>query len=172
MRFYHIKDEYVDFLRQYDSKVLYNKSENRPYVGIVLKLYDICYFAPLSSPKPKHIHMRNSLDFRKIDSGKLGAVNLNNMIPVPEYVLMPIHISEIQDKQYRRLLNEQYQWLLRDIENIKNAAQKLRQIFLLDDKQLSSFKKKIKTRCCDFLLLESKCKEFSELQIAAQRSQE
>ena len=40
------------------------------------------YFAPLSSPKPKHKNMKNTLDFFKIKNGELGAVNFNNMIPV------------------------------------------------------------------------------------------
>ena len=40
------------------------------------------YFAPLSSPKVKHIHMKNNLDVIKIDGGRYGVVNFNNMIPV------------------------------------------------------------------------------------------
>lgn len=46
---------------------------------------DTCeYFAPLSSPKPKHKNMKNTIDFFKIKDGELGAVNFNNMIPVNE----------------------------------------------------------------------------------------
>ena len=120
MRFYHIENKYIDFLRQFDPRVLYNKNEQRPYIGIIFEIEDIRYYALLSSPKPKHIHMKNNLDFRKIDSGKLGAVNLNNMIPVPDSVLIPIHIGEITDPKYRRLLNEQYRWLLHDMINIEN----------------------------------------------------
>ena len=40
------------------------------------------YFVPLSSPKEKHLKMKNTLDFLKLDNGKLGAINFNNMIPV------------------------------------------------------------------------------------------
>lgn len=162
MRFYHIENKYIDFLRQFDPRVLYNKNEQRPYIGIIFEIEDIRYYAPLSSPKPKHIHMKNNLDFRKIDSGKLGAVNLNNMIPVPDSVLIPIHIGEITDPKYRRLLNEQYRWLLHDMINIENAARKLRQLFFINENDLPYFQKQMKARCCNFILLEQKYKEYNE----------
>ena len=59
MEFYHIKDEYISFLKAYNSKVPENKQENRPYLGIVLQIDSIKYYAPFSSPKPKHKKMRN-----------------------------------------------------------------------------------------------------------------
>lgn len=42
------------------------------------------YFAPLSSPKPKHLKLKSKLDFLKIDNGKLGAIN--NMLPVTKKI--------------------------------------------------------------------------------------
>lgn len=51
MKFYHIKDIFIAYLRQFDSKVAENKNESRPYVGIVLQIEDIKYYAPFSSPK-------------------------------------------------------------------------------------------------------------------------
>jgi hypothetical protein len=38
MKFYHIADEYIEFLKSYDSKVPENKNESRPYVGVVLEI--------------------------------------------------------------------------------------------------------------------------------------
>ena len=48
--------EYCDYLREFDSKVTYNKYEKklRPFIGILFNIDDIEYFAPLSSPKAKH----------------------------------------------------------------------------------------------------------------------
>ena len=40
------------------------------------------YFAPLSSPKPKHQLIKRQIDIVKINDGKYGVVNLNNMISV------------------------------------------------------------------------------------------
>lgn len=69
MKFYNMKDSYIQFLRQYDTKVAENKQESRPYVGIVLEINGINYYAPFSSPKPKHQKMKNGKDFRKINHG-------------------------------------------------------------------------------------------------------
>jgi len=68
---------YCDYLRKFDSKVPYyfNEKELRPFVGVLFKIYNLMYFAPLSSPKTKHLKLRSKLDFLKIDSGKLGAIN-------------------------------------------------------------------------------------------------
>lgn len=38
MKFYHITDEYITYLRKYDTKVAKNKQESRPYVGIVVQI--------------------------------------------------------------------------------------------------------------------------------------
>ena len=51
MKFYHIADSYIDFLRTYDNKVSQNKFETRPYVGVVFQLNTIKYYAPFTSPK-------------------------------------------------------------------------------------------------------------------------
>lgn len=67
MKFYHIEDDYIRYLRQYDDKVAENKQESRPYVGVVLDVNGIKYCAPFTSPKPKHQKMKNTKDFRKIN---------------------------------------------------------------------------------------------------------
>ena len=72
LKIYFIKDEYINYLRQFDLKVAYNKVPNRPYVGVVYTYNDYKYFVPLSSPKAKHLNMKNStVDIFKIDGGKL-----------------------------------------------------------------------------------------------------
>lgn len=60
------------------------------------------YYVPISSAKPKHNTMSNSVDFLKIESeGRLLAViNLNNMIPVTDVCLTEIKYNTIDN--YRR----------------------------------------------------------------------
>ncbi len=53
MKFYYIKDSYIEFLREYDLKVSINKQGSRPYVGVVLEVDGIKYYAPFTSPKAK-----------------------------------------------------------------------------------------------------------------------
>lgn len=77
-----IDTNYCDYLRRFDSKVPYNYGEKevRLFVGILFKIDKCMYFAPLSSPKPKHQRIKSNLDFFKLDSGKLGAINFNKML--------------------------------------------------------------------------------------------
>ena len=65
MRFYNIKDDYIAYLRTYDSKVAENKHEVRPYLGVVFEIENMKYYAPFTSPKQKHLKMKNGKDFRK-----------------------------------------------------------------------------------------------------------
>ena len=162
MKFYHLKDSYINYLKQFDSKVPDNKNETRPYVGVVLEIDDIKYYAPFTSPKPKHQNMKNGKDFRKIDGGKLGAINFNNMIPVLDCALIDFDIDSVSDIQYRRLLQSQYATIKYDWENIVRTAEQLRIILLTPDEQLSSFDQNIKSRCCNLSLLEENFKFYNK----------
>lgn len=154
MRFYHVKDDYIDFLRKYDAKVADNKHETRPYVGIVLEIGSVKYYAPFSSPKPKHKTMKNTIDFRKISAGLYGAINFNNMIPVTDSALILIDIEKIGDDKYRRLLQNQYKAIRSDTVQIQKTANLLRELLISDDSELADYEIRIKQRCCDIKLLE------------------
>ena len=59
-----IDSKYCDYLREFDNKVPYNYNEKelRPFVGVLFKIDKLMYFAPLSSPKPKHLKLKSKLD--------------------------------------------------------------------------------------------------------------
>ena len=155
MDFYHISEKYINYLRNYDQLVPINKNEKRPYLGVVIKIEDIKYYAPFTSPKPKHLKMKNNKDFRKIENGKYGAINLNNMIPVPDIALIPLIINDEPDVQYRKLLQQQYFSIQKDFVNIINIASQLRKLILTNDDKLTQHDLLIKQRCCNLVLLES-----------------
>ena len=100
--------------------------------------------------------MKNSLDFRKINHGKYGALNLNNMIPVTPDALIPFYFEDIPDKRYRRLLENQYQCLRADRKQIEKDAAKLRSLLLREHTQ-SVYEQQLKARCCDLRVLEGVC---------------
>lgn len=115
--FYCVEPSYCDYLREYDPKVPYtmDKKSTRPFIGIVLNINGFDYFAPLTSPKPKHLKMKNQIDFLKINNGIWGAINFNNMIPVPQCCLsrisMEILPTDTQDEiAYKNLLMNQLSW--------------------------------------------------------------
>ena len=163
MRIYYIKDSYIDYLRQYDNKVAENKHETRPYVGVVVECDGIKYYAPLSSPKQKHLSMKNAKDFRKIAGGKYGAINFINMIPVVDSALILIDFKTINDVKYRRLLQNQYKAIRSDSDQIKKTASNLRSLLVKADSELSDYELKIKKRCCNIELLEQIFTEFNNI---------
>lgn len=136
-----------------------NKKELRPFIGILFKIENCEYFAPLSSPKPKQKTMKATIDFLKIKDGELGAVNFNNMIPVREnnYAIVNLNKPAFNESEqkYQKMLIEQLDWLNAHYRQIKSKSFKL-YILYINDK----LPKNIKIRCCNFKLLEEKCKEY------------
>ena len=155
MDFFHVKDSYIEFLRQYDTRVAENKHESRPYVGIVVQIGEVKYYAPFTSPKRKHLRMKNAKDFRKIAQGQYGAINFNNMIPVPDSALIVQSIKAEPDLKYRRLLQNQYVAIREDWASIEKTARRLRELVISDEAELSAYDRKLKFRCCDFSKLEA-----------------
>ena len=157
-----IDTKYCNYLRTFDHKVPYNykDKQTRPFIGVLFKVNDIMYFAPLFSPKPKHLKLKAKLDLLKIDSGKLGVINFNNMIPVDISNIMVIDLdknSTIKEKQqYISLLRKQLYWLNRNSDKIYGRSKKLY------DKYINNtLDEKTKMRCCNFPLLEEKCAEYN-----------
>ena len=118
------------------------------------------YFVPLSSPKEKHLKMKNTLDFLKLDNGKLGAINFNNMIPVTgnNYTLVNFdkENKSASDIKYILLLQNQLSFLNAHYFSIISKAIKLYYLYKED-----RLPKNIKDRCCNFPLLEDKCNEYN-----------
>ncbi len=154
---------YCDYLRKFDNKVIYNKDEKelRPFIGILFQIDTFEYFAPLSSPKLKHKKMKNTLDFIKIKNGEMGAINFNNMIPVNKtnYYLIDLNNKNLgtAELKYQKLLKEQLSWLNANYNQIKNKSLKLYQLY-----NNGKLPHNIKLRCCNFKLLEEKCKEYNK----------
>ena len=72
MELYKVDLNYYNYLHYYEHKIPYikNEKQNRPFTGIVLNVNGKNYFAPLTSPKIKHLIMKDMQDFLKIDSRK------------------------------------------------------------------------------------------------------
>lgn len=159
-----VDSKYCDYLRQFDNRVAYNagSKEMRPFIGILFGVDGCEYFAPLSSPKVKHVHMKNNLDVVKIDKGNYGVVNFNNMIPVTpnNYELFDLNATpkDTYELKWQNLLKAQLLWLNKNIKNVKGKA-----FNLYDKYKNNKLDERIKKRCCNFILLEEKCKEYNKI---------
>lgn len=157
-----IDTEYCNFLRQYDCRVPYNFNEKelRPFIGVLFEVNDCSYFAPLSSPKPKHLKMKNKLDFLRLDHGRLGAINFNNMLPVQQDNVIMIDLDKEcftkSEQNYQKLLKEQIYWLNRNDEKLFSRAEGLYSKYKNNELDI-----KTRQRCCNFMLLEKKCIEYN-----------
>ncbi len=157
-----VDSKYCDYLRKFDKRVPYNfsKKENRPFIGVLFEIDKIKYFTPLLSPKEKHKVMRNMMDFLKIEDGKLGALNFNNMIPVSDnnYYLIDMDDSnKLDDVKYYNLLLDQLSWLNEHNLQVRKKSKKLYDLYI--SKKLNRV---ISNRCCNFKLLEEKCIEYNK----------
>ena len=146
LRLYEINQDYLNYLHSIDNKVsLEHKQANkRKFVGIVLEINDIKYFAPLSSPKEKHKRLKENIDIYKIKNGELGVINFNNMIPVNDRLFTMVDLSKIKQVSYRYLMLEQLRIFNDDYEKITKKAKKIYSL-----RYKSYFNISIKNRCCD-----------------------
>ncbi|MCL2592948.1 MAG: type III toxin-antitoxin system ToxN/AbiQ family toxin [Defluviitaleaceae bacterium] len=156
MELYNICDNYISYLKKFDSNVLENYGKSRPYIGLVLQINSFNYYVPLSSPKPKHKNMRNYKDFHKIKGGEYGVINFNKMIPAKSSQLTKIIIENEKDPLYKDLLRDQYAEISKLEEVIHTKAKKLYELVTANENDLTPNDIKIKARCCNFALLEEK----------------
>lgn len=159
LNLYRINEKYAKYIYNQDKKVLkaYDIKSKRPFIGIILEINNISYFAPLSSPKKKHEKMKNNIDFLKINNGRDGVINLNNMIPIPLGCYEKINIKEeiVRDKKYGLILKYQIIWCNKNIEKIMKNAEKLYKLVSNNKANLN-----IQKRCCDFKFLETKLNQY------------
>ena len=158
LKLYYIDDDYIDYLRMFDNKVPYNKNRTRPYIGVVYKYEGVNYFAPLSSPKPKHLKINDkSVDVFKIDNGRLGVVNLNNMLPTPLECLTDVLPNLKDDDKYKGLLIDQLNCINKEKEILYTKIVTFQKRY-----RAGHINDRIKERCCNFELLEEKCNEYNK----------
>lgn len=157
IKIYEINSAYIDYLVPYAPHLFHNRKKGqaneRKYIGVVLQINGMDYFAPLSSFKPKHRTMKEGLDFIKIKD--YAVINLNNMFPVPAKECTYVNIGAVRDPAYKSLLLAEYRFIKSIQEKIrKNAAA------LYKHKLVNGEKTALAKRCNDFVLLETKCKEY------------
>lgn len=163
-----LTSNYLKYSGIYENKV--SLKSNRPFIGIVFKVNNKEYFAPLSSPKEKHKRMKTNIDFFKIDKGNLGIINFNNMIPVINNDLCRNKLDlemlskslNTDDIKYFRLLKNQLEYCEKNKNIILAKAEKIYNIFTKNLDKLSESQKKMYRRVNNFKVLEHASKEFEK----------
>lgn len=162
--FVKIKEDYIKYLRKFDSKVQDNSGlkNNKPYIGVLIQNKNGQYFAPLSSPKEKHLIFDKLENENKLpvdvflirDNNKkiIGIINFNNMIPIIDDVIIYFNIKE--DKNYSLLIKEHI-YCIKHSEEIINKSIKVYNLVTKYNKSA------LIKRSCNFRLLEEKAEKFN-----------
>lgn len=182
LKFITINQDYLKYLYTFCNEVYYKSLgyETKPYMGILVQKNGVEYVIPLSSAKEKHKTWKNVdadrfLVFEictKAESGAKGiyvqnsngtlkhilsVIDLKKMIPIKQGLYSEVNLNPSakdtkSDKKYKVLLNIEYNFCLKILNSIIQKATKLY------EKQMTTGK--IIKFCCDFKLLEQKCKEY------------
>jgi len=149
LKLYKMRDGFVEFMHNVDSRVQFNKTERRPYVGVVLTIGEHDYFVPMESPKPNHRNMKSNIHIMKIEDGRYGILGFNNMIPAKKHYLIEFDIDKEPDEKYKRLLYNQLLFCNNHKQEIFARAKKTYDAVAV---KRQPFFMKI---CCDFKKLEA-----------------
>jgi len=164
LQFYHVDTAYIEYLDKFQKHIWENEEKGRvrPYVGLIMEIDGFKYFAPMTSPKPKHASIDEDIDLKKIFyKGQLtGVINLNNLIPVDDKNIEIVDMEQLQtvDPKYCDLLNNQILVIRKRHEEIIQDANLIYKIKTRNYNGYVGLKK----RCYDFKKLEEKCMEYKD----------
>jgi protein AbiQ len=160
-----VDDNYIEYLREFDNRVMFNKNSERKYLGIVFKFNNYNYFGPLSSPKFHDYNKNGTIKKDTIsiirmiyEDGKLkGSIKLNNMIPVPKQCLIYYDINKDYRKNYKILIIKELYFIKKYQDQIlKNAK-------ILYTQKIKNYKFNHLKYTVDFKLLEEKCQDYCKM---------
>ncbi len=164
MDFYRINEHYIKFLQQYEKEhrgitkvpnVRYANHDKFAF-GAVLVVNNLNYYVSVSSFDKKqeaNLLIKIPGDDKEIK----GSLRFNYMIPVPDNCLERLVIKDIPNLKYRTLLNKEYQFCIRNQEQIQQKANKIYTMVTENRKQI------LTDNSCDFKLLEEACRKYTDV---------
>lgn len=161
MDFYRIDEKYIAFIQNYEKKHrgftkvpnIHYSDRNKFSFGAVLKVKGMNYYVSVSSfdiQQEANILIRVPGDKKEVK----GSLRFNYMIPVPDDCLSRLIIKDIEDVQYRMLLNKEYRFCK---DNESEILEKANTIY---DMVVQNKKQKLTENSCDFKILEKAYEEY------------
>ncbi len=172
LHLFEIDDDYIDYLQQFDNHILNFSGKkyktSRKYLGILLKINDCNYFAPLSFPSKKFDYdsegnLRKSIIplirmIKITNTGKqdfLGTIKLGSMIPIFDNSLIKYYDLSLEpDIKYRKMVQKQLTFILKNKKLILKNANKLYK------QKISNMSMGYIKNTVNFELLEEKAKNY------------
>ena len=182
LEFININQDYLKYLHEVCPEVYYKpiSYDNKPYLGILINNEGQEYVVPISSAKKKHESWKNIesdrfLIYEKYDrmpedpkavckqlpdgsiEHLLSVIDLKKMIPVKDGLYTRVNLihsntDSEEIRNYKNLMNKEFAFCLKLLNVLIKKANKIY------EKQISTGK--IVKYCCDFKLLEEKCRAY------------
>ena len=162
-----IDKDYISFLKKYDSRIPnidYGNNGYKPFFSPLFEKDGLVYVTQISSTKPRHLKMKESIDFVKIfnktNKNLISVINLNYMFPVPKSEIIEVKYKNIDNFRTFSSLDEKNKYInllkyeMKVINNKNIQAQALK---VYNSVNTDSF---LKNRSLPFLLLEEKATEY------------
>ena len=152
LKFYDVDENYIDYLKTIDSKVpdIRYITNNKFVTGILISINDCEYFAPVSS-----FNVQQRTNFLIYDRTRtISSVRFSFMFPVPTKIKSKV----IYQKDFAKETNQQQIFLRKELnyinKHLSEVLKKANDIYKgrIDNKEF------FVTNCCNFKLLEEKCK--------------
>lgn len=155
LQFYDIDDAYASYLRSFDNKVpnITYDNNSKFVCGVVISINGCEYFAPISS---QTINQQTNMIIKDRNNIAIASIKFCFMIPVPRSVITRKNFSAIrgEDPKYADLLQTEYEFCKKHERDIIKKARRVYAIGCNANHVLNSV-------CCNFCLLEEKCKNYS-----------
>lgn len=176
LKLYTVDTDYTKYLYDIDNRVMYwerdtYKSE-RKYIGIVLRINDFEYFAPLSSPKDNDYYYKkgeklvkkNTIPIIRLVTSEgqlLGKIKLSYMIPVKQEQLTLYDINNEKDHKYKSLVIKEMVCIRKCREEITKNA-----LVLYNQKMNGYDNVSYLDSVLDFKRMEDACRKYSSKNIS------
>ena len=164
-----INKDYISFLKNYDSRIPnidYGNNGYKPFFSPLFEKDGLVYVTQISSKKPRHLKMKESIDFVKIfdktNKKLISVINLNYMFPVPKSEIIEVKYKNIDNFRTFSSLDEKNKYinlLKYEIKVINNKNIQAQALKVYNSVNTDSF---LKNRSLSFLLLEEKAIEYSK----------
>ena len=137
LKFFRVDNEYTDKLRRIDPHVTHNNDDHEnTYVGILLQVEDIKYFAPLTHTTYDNRWHQVPINITNASGqivNRLGTILLHNMIPVYEDIYDIVDVDALKSTDIARynLYQEQLNWMNIEInqQTIISKAEEVRRVY-------------------------------------------
>jgi protein AbiQ len=157
LNFYNIDANYIDYLSKFDTKdpkVDYSdeSTHDKFLCGIVLKIGNNDYFAPISS---FHKHQPSNIVIKDSNGQDVSSIRFSFMIPVPDGVASVKRINDEPSLKYRNLLYAKLQFCQQHATLIYNRAKHVYNATVVYKDPL------MVKNCCNFKALEDACAKYN-----------